>query len=409
MSIFFGWYIVIASIILTGYHSSLFIYGLTAFLTPIASTTAWTYTQISLGSSLRGLEVGLLDPVAGIIIDRWPARRLMIIGTIVFVGGLICISQAPNLGIFYLGFLIVGLGSAFCHSMVPMTIIARWFRKNLGKASGLLFTGVAIGGLFVPLIVRAIDTWGWRDVMLFMGLGSLVLGIPLSFVFRSRPEDYGQFPDGKTALTEEAGESGKNDLTLKQAVRTRAFWLIGLVGTFQMVGIHAVTVHTIPHLESLGMDRSVAAVGVTIISLMGLGMRFLYGVLADIFGAKYMYILSNGITTVGLVLLGFLDGNSFAMLVLFGVVYGLGVSGAMPLRIPIIREYFGIRNYGSIFGMLSVFTVLGGITGAPLAGWVYDNSGLYFPIWFVFAGLTSLGTMLLLLLPRRSYLENNQE
>ena len=162
-------------------------------------------------------------------------------------------------------------------------------------------------------------------------------------------------------------------------------------------------------MESLGMDRSVAAVGVTIISLMGLGMRFLYGVLADIFGAKYMYILSNGITTVGLVLLGFLDGNSFAMLVLFGVVYGLGVSGAMPLRIPIIREYFGIRNYGSIFGMLSVFTVLGGITGAPLAGWVYDNSGLYFPIWFVFAGLTSLGTMLLLLLPRRSYLENNQE
>ena len=105
-------------------------------------------------------------------------------------------------------------------------------------------------------------------------------------------------------------------------------------------------------------------------------------------------------TTVALVLFGFLNGNSFAMVALFGVIYGLGVSGAMTLRVPITREYFGISNFGSVFGTLSVFTVIGGVVGAPVAGWVYDTSASYFPIWFIFAGITLIGTLLLLVMPR---------
>jgi len=84
---------------------------------------------------------------------------------------------------------------------------------------------------------------------------------------------------------------------------------------------------------------------------------------------------------------------------LFGVIYGIGVSGAMVLRVPIVRKYFGIRNFGAIYGTLSVFTVIGGVIGAPVAGWVFDASGSYFPIWFVFAGFTVLGMILLLMLP----------
>ena len=143
-----------------------------------------------------------------------------------------------------------------------------------------------------------------------------------------------------------------------------------------------------------------AALGVTIFSLVGLVVRVGYGFLADIFVKKYIYALSNAITTAALILFGLLEGNSFALVALFGVVYGLGVSGAMPVRVPIVREYFGVRSFGVIYGILSVFTVLGGIIGAPVAGWVYDTRLSYFPVWFVFAGLTAVGTFLLLLLPR---------
>lgn len=399
MSIFFGWYIAAAAALFTAYHSAIFVYGLTAFITPIATSLGWTYTQISLASSIRGLEVGVLDPVAGMIVDRWPARRLMLIGTVIFVLGTICVSQATNLGVFYAGFLIVGLGSSFCHNMVPMTVLARWFKKNIGKASGIIYMGFAVGGLFVPLIVKAIDTWGWEDVMLYLAFGALVLGVPLSLLFRNRPEEYGLLPDGKASADVSETENDVSGLSLREALKTRAFWIIGLVGTFQITAVHAVTVHAIPYLTSIGMDRPTAALGVMIISIIGLAMRVMYGILADMFGKKYVYALSNGMTTVALVLFGFLDGSSFAMLALFGVIYGLGVSGAMTVRVPITREYFGVSSFGSVFGMLSVFTVIGGVIGAPVAGWVYDTSGAYFPIWYIFAGLTIIGALLLLVLP----------
>lgn len=385
---------------MTGYNSAMFVYGLTAFMTPIAATSGWTYTQISLATSIRGLEIGALDPIAGIVVDRWPARRLMFISTIVFVAGAVIVSRSSNLAVFYTGFLFAGLGSSFCHNMVPMTVIARWFRKNIGKATGILYSGFSLGGLLVPVIVKAIDKYGWQDVMLYMAFGALVLGLPLSLMFRNKPEDHGLLPDGEVATGKTETRVSDFGLTLREVIRTRAFWIIGIVGTLQITAVHAVTVHAVPSLTSSGFDRITAAIGVTIFSLAGIPMRIIYGILADMFDKKYVYALSNGITTVSLVIFGLLDGNSFAMMALFGVIYGLGVSGAMCVRVPITREYFGVKNFGIIYGMLSIFTVIGGVAGAPIAAWVYDSSGTYFPIWYVYAGLTTAGMFLLLLLPR---------
>ena len=401
MSLFFGWFIVAAAVILTGYNSAMFVYGLTAFMAPIAATSGWNYTQISLATSIRGLEIGVLDPIAGIMVDRWPARRLMFISIIIFSAGTVIISRSNNLAVFYIGFLLAGLGSSFCHSMVPMTVIARWFRKNIGKATGILYSGFSLGGLFVPLIVKAIEAYGWQDVMLYMGFGALVLGLPLSLMFRNKPEDHGLLPDGDVSTGTTETRIPDFGLTLREVAKTRAFWIMGIVGTLQITAVHAVTVHAVPSMTSAGFDRSVAAIGVTIFSLAGIPMRVLYGVLADMFDKKYVYALSNAITTVSLVIFGLLDGNSFAMMALFGVIYGLGVSGAMCVRVPITREYFGVRSFGTIYGILSIFTVIGGVAGAPIAAWIYDSSGTYFPIWYVYAGLTTAGMLLLLMLPKQ--------
>jgi len=400
LTLFFGWYIIAAAVILTGYNSAMFVYGLTAFMTPIAATSGWTYTQISLATSIRGLEIGALDPIAGIVVDRWPARRLMFIGTAVFVVGAIIISRSDNLATFYIGFLFAGLGSSFCHNMVPMTVIARWFRKNIGKATGILYSGFSLGGLFVPVLVKLIDTYGWQNVMLYMAFGALVMGLPLSLMFRNRPEDHGLLPDGEVSTGTAETKKADFGLTLREVIRTRSFWVIGIVGTLQITAVHAVTVHAVPSLTSTGFDRSTAAIGVTIFSLTGIPMRIIYGVLADKFDKKYVYALSNGITTVSLILFGLLDGNSFAMMALFGIIYGLGVSGAMCVRVPITREYFGVKSFGAIYGTLSIFTVIGGVAGAPIAAWVYDSSGTYFPIWYIYAGLTAAGMFLLLFLPK---------
>jgi sugar phosphate permease len=403
--IFFGWYIVAAALVLMTYNSAMFAYGFTAFLTPITATFGWSYAQVSFASSLRGLETGALDPFVGVAADRWSARKLMFIGIIILSLGIICVSQSTSLAMFYGGFLILGLGSAIGVSMVPMTVIARWFKKNIGKASGIQATGVAIGGLFTPLLVSGIDAYGWQDFMVYLALGGLAVGLALTFLFRNRPEDYGLLPDGKIQGGTEDESSSDFGMEAKKALRTRAFWYIGIATMLQMMAMHALTLHMMPYLTSLGMERSRAAVAVTIFSVVTIAGRILYGISADIFSKKYVIAFSMLLTAVGLTIFHLLDGSSFAMVVIFAVVYGIGAAGAMPLRTPIVREYFGVKRFGTIYGLMGLFLTSGVAIGAPLAGWVYDTRGVYDPIWLIFACLTAVGMVLILIMePPRSML-----
>jgi MFS family permease len=398
-SIYYGWYILAAAIVLLTYQSVAFVYGMTAFMTPIATSLGWSYAQISLAATIRGLEVGALDPIAGIVVDRWPARRLMILGTIVFTAGVLLLSRATSLWVFYLAYIIMGLGGTFSFSMVPQTILARWFKKNIGKVSGILSMGFSLGGMFVPFIVTGIQAYGWRDMMMYLAFGTLILGLPLALVFRDRPEDYGLLADGAVPINDKVVHRDPV-MGFKQVLKLRAFWLIGLASMLQMLAINALTIHIVPYLGSLGMTSTTAALSVTIFSAVALGIRLLYGFLADVIAKKYLMIFSCGVSAVALVMLSALDGKSFAAMVVFSVVYALGVAGSSAMRVPILRDYFGAGNFGTVFGWISVFTVIGGVTGAPLAGWVYDARGTYFPIWLVFAGLCAVAVVFLLMLPK---------
>lgn len=397
--VFFGWYIAAASLVFAAYNSSMFVYGFTAFMIPIAATFGWGYAQVSIALSIRQLETGALEPLVGAAADRWPARKLMLIGIVIFAAGIFWTSQATSLALFYAGFLISGLGAAFSIHIVPTTVIARWFKKNIGKVSGISAAGIALGGLFTPQLVKMIDTYGWQTTLVYLSGGAVILGVPLSLLFRNRPQDYGLLPDGKPQ--DEAKVPGTADFSLgvKEALKTRAFWYIGIATAFQITAMQAVAINLMPYLESLGLARARAAVAVRYLSLVSLGARIPFGALADIFTKKYVMALSLGLITVGQVILRLMDGSSFALVVLFTVIHGLGAAGAGPLRTPMVREYFGIRKFGTIFGLMNIFFTVGMAAGPPLAGWVFDTRGTYQLIWVVYSGLNLLGMVLILFLP----------
>ncbi len=397
--IFYGWYIVAATLLFSIFSSVLFAYGFTTFLTPMSQMYGWSYAQISLASSLRGLETGLLDPFIGMASDRWSARKLVFIGVIITAVGVAVFGLATNLPVLYLGFILSGLGCALGINIVPMTVISRWFRKNIGKANGILAAGMGAGGLFAPLLVIGIDAFGWKNFVLYIAFGFLVIGLPLSLLYRDRPQDYGMEPDGRPSESERGKNLTATGLTLRQALKTRTFWFIGIAQMLQMLAMHSIAVHQMPYLTSLGMDRPSAALAITIFSIVSLVSRLAYGVMADIFPKKYVLVFSTAMTTVGLILFELLSGDSFAFVALFAVIYGTGAGGAMALRAPVVREYFGIKQFGAIFGLSALMVTLGGVVGAPLTGFVFDTQGTYQPIWFVYAGLTTVSTILLLLLP----------
>lgn len=412
--IFFGWYIVGASVLLMIYHAGAMIYGFTAFIEPISLTFGWTYTQISIAMSLRGLESGVLEPLWGILVDRWPARRLAFMGVTLYGLGFLFVSQATGLAMFYAGFIIVGAGSSLGISMLPQATIARWFKRHLGKASGILYMGVGVGGALVPFLVIMIDRLGWQTTLGFLALGAWIMGLPLSFLFRTRPEEYGLLPDGKKQTDLKGpGRSAAYDFdtSVKEALKMRAFWHIGIASMLQMIALSALVTHIMPYFASIGMERSVAATFTMCFPLVSLAVRLPFGWFSDIFKKKYMMALSLGLVSVGLFFFHLLGHDFLSLTVPFIIIGGFGSGGMMPIRTPIIREYFGTKNFGKIYGLSHLFMTSAILIGAPLAGWVYDTSGTYDPIWLVFSVANMIGAIIILFtpLPSRSMAINDSQ
>ncbi len=402
---FYGWYIIATAAFMGAFIGGPTIRGLTALVDPIAATFGWSYAQVSLAMTLRGVESGVMNPFIGVVADRWPARRLVFIGIVVIGLGLLCLSQVNGLAMYYISFIIMGLGGSLGMQMVPTIVIARWFKRNSGKAYGVMAAGIGAGGFLVPVVTMMTDTYGWRAYLVMLAVSVLAIGLPLSFVYRNRPEDYGLLPDGKPQDgLDDSRRLQTQDVSLgvKEALKTRAFWTIGIASTLQMAGSSAALLHIMPYLASLGIERSTASMIVMFIAIAGIPSRFVFGWLSDIFRKSYMIVASMVLTSVGLFLFSIIDGSSFGLIAGFVIVYGVGVGGQFSLRPPIIREYFGIKKFGTIFGLSSVFIIIGVIVAPPLAGWVFDTRGVYDPIWLILSGVCMLGIILMLTLPQAS-------
>ena len=383
LRLFYGWYIVVAGLILAAYYSALYTYGFTAFITPIITTFGWSMTQLSLASSLRGLETGVFNPLWGPVVDRFSPRTLMLFGVIVTAIGMFTLSQTTNLAIYYAGFLIDGIGSSLVITMIPLTVMSKWFRKDLGKANGLFFMGMGIGGVLVPVVVILLNKLGWQHMLLYGAFGFLALGIPLAFVFRSRPEDYGMVPDGKMITPDSKPRPNLDFGTkVKDALRMKAFWHLAIVILFQTSYMAPLQTFTLPYLSSLGMTRAAAATLITVYTTFGLVARIPMGMLGDIFRKSYVVALSVSLQTIGLLVFWLMNAATpFWMIVIFGLSYGIGLAGVMSLRGPILSEYFGNRSLGSILGLTSIFITISGVASTPIAGWVWDTRHDYKPFW----------------------------
>ncbi len=405
MNIFYGWYIVIASSVFMGYNSLLYVYGFTSFINPVIDTFGWTYSQITLAMTVRSVTAGVLNPFIGALADRWPVKGLLIIGGLVMGLGYLLLSRASNLPLFYLGYVVIGLGAALAIQLVPQTTVARWFRKNLGKANGITGFSVALGGTAVPLLVIAIDSYGWQSTFLFAAIGTWILIIPLSFLFRNRPEEYGLSPDGipvdesKELEFQLPETSGVN---FREAIKTRSFWLIGFGLLVQGGGSITILAHLMPHLLNTGMDKSQASLVVMTVAIVGLAVRIPIGWLVDVVSRRNVIGFSIALTSISFLVLWTIKVDSpFLLILAFAIPFGIG-NGSIWVRAAIIREYFGTRNFGTIYGILTSFVTIGASLFPPVTGWVFDEYGHYWPAFVVLSALNLAGACLTFLIPRSS-------
>ncbi|MFC1873820.1 MFS transporter [Chloroflexota bacterium] len=403
--VFYGWYVTGACLLITLYSAGVSHFGFTAVLDPIAEEFGWSYAQISLATSLRGFEIGLLAPLMGFLVDRWGPRILISTGSIFTCAGFLLFSRASSLSMFYSAFVLIAIGMSTCTQTVLMTAVSNWFRRKAGTAIGIVATGFGLGGLLVPLITGLTDVFYWRVAMATVGVGMLVIIIPLSLLVRHKPENYGYQLDGETSRPEETMEpripanSVEVSIPARQAVRNRAFWHVALTAMCHSLVSGAVVTHLMPYLGSLGIARTLSSLVALILPVASIPGRLSSGWLADRYGSRSILTTSFAFMTAGMLFFWYVTSGRIWLLVPFILAFSLGWGWSVTTRISLLREYFGRGSFGTILGLVSGVMMLGSISGAPLAGLIFDIWGSYKGAWLSFSTLTITATVLAYTIP----------
>ncbi len=415
--IFYGWWMVMGAAFLNFFAGGAFFYGFTTFFNPIRQTFGWSAAVTSIAFTFQRLESGILGPIAGFAVDRLGPRRLMLGGWVVVGLGYFAMSRINSLWSFYGSFLLIATGLSFGSFVVLNAAVANWFEKKRSRALALIYVGYGASGLLVPLVSLGIIELGWRETLTIIGFILWGVGLPVSLLMRHRPGQYGYLPDGapKTDIVvEKAGpatgktatktspdrkDSSLSGFTLKEAMRTRAFWLISFVFFFQQLGTSAIMVHIVPSLQAAKVPATLAAAAVTGMTLSSLMGRFGFGFLGDFTTKRYLIAISLSMQIVGLMVLSFADAGRLWLVIVFLLIYGPGYGGPIPLRPALQADYFGTKNFGTIMGMMAAVTMLGGLASPVVAGWIFDVTGSYQLAWRIFA-LASIPSIPLMLLAK---------
>jgi sugar phosphate permease len=402
LNIFHGWRIAGAASSLQFMQSALLTQSFGAYVALLAEERGWSKTSLAGAAAMQSMEAAILGPLLGWVMDRFGPQAMIRWGIVVFAIGFFALSQLDTLTGFYVSAVTMALGASLC-GYFPLTVaIIHWFERHRARALSLLSLGLALGGLAVPLVAWSMHTFGWRTTAIASGVLALMVGIPLASVIRGRPEDMGLTVDGvpKPAPIKADGVdhpvSTGTEFTARQALRTQAFWLLGLGHGVALLVVTAVNVHAITHMKE-GLGYSVAEAAWFIL-LMTVGQ--VLGVLSGAWmGDKYdkrrvaaTCMMMHG---AGLLLLTYATHS--AELVAFALLHGVAWGLRGPFMQALRADYFGRNAIGMILGLSAVIIAMGQIAGPMVAGFFADLTGNYRMGFTILALMACAGSGLFLL------------
>jgi nitrate/nitrite transporter NarK len=385
--IFFGWYMVAASVVANTIFSAAYFQGFGVLILPMERTFGWDRWVISAAMSLRQLESGIVSPAVGFLLDRFSARRLIFWSAVISGTGFIGLGFTSGIVTFFLCFVVISLGaSGVSHAVTWPVIISRWFRRNRGLATGLAVTGPIFGSPIVILNTQIEEAYGWRIVLFGYGILILVGITLLSMLVRDRPEPYGLRPDGdppedSTTTEDPAGTSRRRmdaGLTLHAVFRTKEFWLFTsyLSGTFAVNS--AVQAHMIPYFQQdIGLTAAWAAVVMSMVFIIsGIG-RIGGGYLLDRMDYRLVLAVVAAMMGVGLLYLQVVPVKTVWATLPFAVMFGISFGCLVPMRGAVGSIMFGTRTIGGILGLLQGGPIAAGVIGPLAMGLIFDLNGNY--------------------------------
>ncbi len=398
--LYYGWIVVsICLIIGTVAYGIRYSYGV--FFKPLEQDFGWNRALTSGVFSFYLVLAAVFAILGGWALDRYGPRIVAILMGLFTGLSLLLTSQVSSLwqiAVSYSLLLAIGTGPTY---VVTMATASRWFIKKRGIALAIAGAGAGLGIMVMtPVAAYLIAGYGWRTAYVVMAVVALLTIVPGALLLRKVPTVVTASPNqGEKSSAfrraEEIPRNGPEDFSLRQAARTKNFWLVFFVWLLYSLCLHLVLTHLVPHATDLGISPVEAATVLIWLGGSSILGRLLMGRLSDSIGKKQTASFSALMMGGSMLLLA--GASDLWLLSLFGIIFGFFYGGLDPPLAAIIGDVFGMRNIGVIMGVLVIGWGTGAAIGPALAGYLFDNTGNYFSAFLVGMVTTLIAAILIFL------------
>ena len=383
---FYGWYIVVAIMLVLSVGSGLGFYNLSVYLKAFVSHNGFSVEETSMATACFFVVSGITGLGVGALIERYDVRLVITGGALLSSVTIFGAAHVQELWQLYLFYALFAVGYSASTLIPCTTLMARWFSRRRSSAISIGSTGLSLGGiLLTPLSARLISTLGMDGAAPWLAMIFILGIIPITWlVIRSSPADYGIGPDGDPIVRDDKGAPLPADgISYAEAMRSRFFILMTLTFIFAMMA----QVGTIAHLFNLVSGRTgsddMGALSLAIMAAASITGRL-------IGGWALAYMSSRGFVVAlvlaqACVLFSFAFVQSATALLITSLLFGLTVGNMLMMSSLLCAEAFGLKAYGRIFSMNQLYMVCGMASGPLLIGVIYGQGDGYRPAFLCMA------------------------
>jgi MFS family permease len=364
------------------------LYGLPFFYDFMVRDLGWTRAQVTSGNAYSKLLVGpIFGFLAGWIVDRFGPRRLMLIGIFMAGAAIVGLGQISSLAFFYFFYLFNALGYVCGGPLPSQVLLSRWFGRSRGKAMGIAYIGIGLGGAIVPLLADSLTRGlGWRGALAALGVLMVAIALPLAWTVRENPPGWHK-------------PSGQGDIApIGPVFRRVAFYLLA-VGSMCSIGAVGGTMQNLKLFLSLDQKLPQASIAqvLSLVLVSSIAGRVLMGWLADRFPKKQVMLLIYTIVACAIPLLFYASSN--AALYLFALVFGIGLGGDYMIIPLMAAELFGVRVLGRLMGVILTADGVAEALSPMAVALIRDATGSYRTGFVVLIVLAAVGALAVSFLP----------
>jgi len=369
------------------------LYGLPLYYDFMVREFGWSRTMVTSGNALSKLVVG---PVfgfgAGWIVDRFGPRRLMLAGILMAGGALVGLGAVSAVSAFYVFYFFNALGYVCGGPLPNQVLLSRWFDKARGKAMGIAYLGIGVGGAIVPFLAAWLtDRFAWRVSLQLVGVLIVLIAFPLAFVVPERREP------GETRRPARMS----TDQSIGRLLTSPAFYLLAIGSMCSIAAVGGTNQHLKLFLSlDLGFAQRDAAQIISLVLAISIAGRLFMGWLADRVPVKHVMLLIYALVAGSVPLL--LAGASRPAMYAFAVVFGLGLGGEYMIIPLMAGQLFGLEVLGRVMGIVLTADGVAEATAPMLVGYLRDQSGSYTTGFITLVATALAGAVAISLLPQRT-------